>query len=62
MEIEKTKIETGYFPEKYDLSMGLKYIGRINNNGFTLKYSRGFFVTEEYDSKYKRWKSYSWNG
>jgi len=60
-EIEKIKTETGIFPEKYDLVMGIEYIRMKNKDSFVIKYSRGFMVTEKYDSKNKNWKSYGWN-
>ena len=60
-EIEKIKNETGDFPKQYDISNGIKYLKSKDNNRFIIEYSRGFMVTEKYDSKNKMWKSYGWN-
>ena len=60
-EIEKLKSETGNLPEKYDLIAGIEYIKINDEENFVIKYSRGFMVTEKYESKYNNWKSYGWN-
>lgn len=59
IEIEKIKNETGFFPKKYELILGMKYVK--DREHFELQYSRGFMVKEIYDSKSKEWKSYGWN-
>lgn len=59
-DLEKIKAETGYFPEKYDLSMGLEY-GKVasSQESFIIRYTKGFFVVKEYYSQDKRWQT--WN-
>ncbi len=60
-EIEKLKSETGNLPEKYNLTAGIEYIKIKDEEHFVIKYSRGFMVTEKYQSKYNHWRSYGWN-
>jgi hypothetical protein len=60
-EIEKLKSETGNLPENYALNAGIEYIKINGEENFVIKYSRGFMVTEKYESKYKHWRSYGWN-
>ncbi len=60
-ELEQIKSESGTLPEKYDLIAGIEYIKMRDNEHFVIKYSRGFMVTEKYDSEYKKWRSYGWN-
>ncbi|WP_299223371.1 hypothetical protein [uncultured Aquimarina sp.] len=60
-EIEKLKSETGVLPEKYELIAGIEYIKLKDNKHFIIKYSRGFMVTEKYDSENTNWRSYGWN-
>ena len=60
-EIEQIKTETGTFPEKYDATAGIEYIRMKNKDSFVIKYSRGFMVTEKYDSENNNWRSYGWN-
>lgn len=60
-EIKTLKSETGNLPEKYDLIAGIEYIKINGEENFVIKYSRGFMVTEKYESKYNHWKSYGWN-
>lgn len=54
-EIEKNNI--GSLPENYDLSFGIEY-KKLKDRVFQLKYSRGFLVTEVYNSENKSWTSY----
>lgn len=54
-EIEK---KTENLPENYDLSFGIEYKKLKHNRGFELKYSKGFLVTEIYNSENKSWTSY----
>lgn len=60
-ELKQIKSENGILPEKYDLIAGIEYIKMKDNEHFVIKYSRGFMVTEKYESKNKNWKSYGWN-
>ena len=60
-EIEKIKSETGNLPEKYELFGGIDYIKIKGEESFVIEYSRGFMVTEKYQSKYNHWRSYGWN-
>lgn len=60
-EIEKLKSETGNLPENYALNAGIEYIKINGEENFIIKYSRGFMVTEKYESKYNHWRSYGWN-
>jgi len=58
-EIEQIKNETGFFPKKYELNLGMKYLKHQKH--FEIQYSRGFMITEIYHSESKTWKSYGWN-
>lgn len=60
-DIEKTKNESGEFPKEHETPLGINYTKSENETGFILEYTRGFMVTEKYDSKFKKWKSYGWN-
>lgn len=60
-ELELIKSENGILPEKYDLKAGIEYIRMKDNKHFVIKYSRGFMVTEKYESENKNWKSYGCN-
>ncbi|XMO86646.1 hypothetical protein AAFN75_17815 [Algibacter sp. AS12] len=60
-ELEQIKSEKGILPEKYDVIAGIEYIRMKDNEHFVIKYSRGFMVTEKYESENKNWKSYGWN-
>ena len=57
---EKIK-DTGNIPEYFDTNLGIKYRKSSRDNNYILSYSRGFMVTEKYDSSLKVWKSYGWN-
>ena len=60
-EAQKIRTETGEFPEKLNSSVGINYQRLNDKNNFVISYSRGFMVTEKYDSVSERWKSYGWN-
>jgi hypothetical protein len=60
-ELEKVKFETGILPEQYDLVTGIEYIKMKDDEHFVIEYSRGFMVTEKYNSESKNWESYGWN-
>jgi len=49
------------YPEDLNTAFGIKYSKIKNSNDYELKYNRGFFVREIYDSNSKKWKSYGWN-
>lgn len=60
-EIEKFKSKNGVLPENYPITAGIEYIKTKDKKHFEIKYSRGFMVTEKYDSENKIWRSYGWN-
>lgn len=60
-EIENIKVETGLYPDEYNLRAGIEYYKIKTEENFVIKYSRGFMVTEKYQSKYKHWRSYGWS-
>jgi hypothetical protein len=60
-ELEQIKLRTGVLPEKHDLVAGIEYIRMKDNKHFVITYSRGFMVTEKYDSEIMTWESYGWN-
>jgi len=60
-EIENHKSKTGTLPDKYELIGGLEYNKLKDNQNFIIKYSRGFMITEKYNSKNSIWISYGWN-
>jgi hypothetical protein len=57
---EKIK-DTGNIPDHFDTNLGIKYKKSLRDNNYSVSYSRGFMVTEKYDSNLKAWKSYGWN-
>jgi len=65
-EIEDERKVTGVYPDEFPLKYGLQY-GKIDNNkflgseSFSVKFERGFFVTETYDSYNKKWTARGWN-
>ncbi|MCL6293719.1 hypothetical protein [Jejuia spongiicola] len=60
-EIEKTKSQTGYFPEEFDISMGIEYNLIEEGESYTLEHSRGFFEIERYYSDSKNWQSFGFD-
>ena len=60
-ELEKYQSENGVLPKKYDVKAGIEYVKIKKLERFEIEYSRGFLVTERYDSETKKWKSYGWN-
>lgn len=60
-DIYKIKSDTGSLPKEYNLVLGIEYIKIKGEESFVLEYSRGFMVTEKYQSKYNTWRSYGWN-
>ncbi|MCH5719925.1 hypothetical protein [Niabella hibiscisoli] len=55
------KTETGKVPENLATSFGIKYTKLAHTQDFTVSYSRGFTVTEKYESHLQNWRSYGWN-
>ena len=49
-EIKGIRERNGLYPEAYNTSLGITYVRIIQSDGFELEYSRGFFVTERYNS------------
>lgn len=60
-EIENIQSKTGHFPERYNCPIGINYQKLDYSPHFEISYSRGFMVTETYNSESKSWKSYGWN-
>lgn len=60
-ELERIRNETGVLPEKCELIARIKYTRLNDDEHFKLEYSRGFMVTEKYNSDTGNWKSYGWN-
>lgn len=56
----KVKVE-GVIPDTFDTRFGIEYKKSKRDNKYEIRYSRGFMVTERYDSDTKKWKSYGWN-
>ncbi|WP_088656332.1 hypothetical protein [Geofilum rhodophaeum] len=57
---EKIKVE-GKIPDTFDTKFGIEYKKSERDNKYEIRYSRGFMVTERYDSDTKKWRSYGWN-
>ena len=60
-EIAKVKTQKGAYPESHPISLGITYSKLTNDRGFLLEYSRGFMVTERFDSELNKWESRGWN-
>jgi hypothetical protein len=60
-EIQEIRKITGAYPVNYRSPLGIDYELSKDKNSFVLSYSRGFMVTEKYDSKNDEWKDYGWN-
>ena len=65
MTTEKYKISEGSIPFLSDpTSFGIQYSSYVNEENerdrFSLKFNRGFFVREFYDSSEKEWTSFGW--
>ena len=58
-EIERLKMDRGFYPENYNAKFGIEY--SKDSNDYKLEYSRGFLVTEKFNSRDRTWKSYGWN-
>ena len=56
----KVKVD-GVIPDTFDTRFGIEYKKSERDNKYEIRYSRGFMVTERYDSDTKKWKSYGWN-
>ncbi|KAA3440164.1 hypothetical protein [Rufibacter hautae] len=61
MEIHQIRNSLGEAPVSYDTSLGIAYRRLRDKNHYVISYSRGFMVTEEFDSERSTWKSYGWN-
>lgn len=59
--IEQLKSKNGIVPDKYELIAGLEYTKMKGDENYVIKYSRGFMVTEKYNSENKYWRSCGWN-
>lgn len=59
--IEKIKAETGNLPEEYNINYGIEYRKMENKEHFIIMYSRGFLITEKFNSENRIWGSYGWN-
>ncbi len=60
-EIEMIKDDTGIYPEKYDVKFGITYHKIKKTENYEVEYSRGFMVTEKYQSEFDHWRSFGWN-
>lgn len=60
-EIAEVKKQMGAYPETHPISLGITYSKLTNDRGFQLNYSRGFMVTEIFDSELNKWESRGWN-
>jgi hypothetical protein len=62
--IESFKSINGNYPFEYPTSFGIQYSSYLNEENerdrFSLKFNRGFFVREFYDSSEKEWTSFGW--
>lgn len=59
--IEEKIKDSGKIPDNFDTKLGIRYEKSLRDNNYIVSYSRGFMVTEKYDSNSKAWKSYGWN-
>lgn len=57
---EKIKVD-GKIPDTFDTRFGIEYRKSERDKKYEIRYSRGFMVTERYDSNTEKWKSYGWN-
>jgi hypothetical protein len=48
-------------PEDHQTPMGIRLENEKNSNTYKIAYSRGFMVTEIYESASKTWRSHGWN-
>lgn len=60
-EIEQLKSENGIVPDEYELIAGLEYSKMKDDENYVIEYSRGFMVTEKYNSESGKWNSFGWN-
>jgi len=54
-DLQEIQINNGNFPDNYEVSFGIKYKLLNDKKSFSIKYSRGFLVTERYYSKENNW-------
>ena len=57
---EKIEVD-GIIPDTFDTRFGIQYSKSERDNKCEIRYSRGFMVTERYDSNTEKWRSYGWN-
>ena len=60
-DVDKIYFETKSLPAQYATSLGIHYKRFKDKAGFEISYSRGFMVTEKYNSTDKNWDSFGWN-
>jgi hypothetical protein len=60
-DLERINNEKGDFPTEFEPSWGITYRKVKNERAFLLEYSRGFMVTEKYDSRLTEWRNNGWN-
>ncbi len=60
-EVEEHRAKTGELPDYIKTQFGIEYNRMNDKKNFLISYSRGFMVTEKYQSKYKHWRSCGWN-
>ena len=59
--LENSRKMNGSLPETIDSPLGISYQRLQQEDGYMLSFSRGFMVTEKYNSETKKWTSYGWN-
>jgi hypothetical protein len=59
--VEEHRSKTGELPDYLKTYFGIEYWRMNDNQNFLISYSKGFMVTEKYQSQYKHWRSYRWN-
>lgn len=60
-ELKKHKERTGEYPESFYMPLGIYYKRMPKKEYFNLEYSRGFMVTQKFDSKSEKWETIGWN-
>jgi hypothetical protein len=60
-EVEGHRAQTSELTEFINIPLGINYKSMENKESYVVSYSRGFVVTEKYDSKDKHWRGFGWN-
>ncbi len=59
--LNQKKAAQGHYPETIPKSLGIQYVKLKDDDEFILSYSKGFMVTQKFDSSTNHWKTYGWN-